>query len=196
MAGVAVMNGDLIWSTLGLGSLIFMARVVDVSAGTMRTISIVYGRTVLAFFLGFIEVSIWLAVISAVLTRITSEPVLGVFYALGFSTGNVVGIKLEKYLAMGYINLRVISRDKGEQMAGELRQAGYAVTTFQGQGRSGPVTELYVVCRRRDMSPVLRLVTKVEPGAFYITEQAGMVSKVYRPLMQPFTGWRAVMKKK
>lgn len=190
------MSWEILWPTLGLGSLIFLARVLDVSAGTMRTISIVYGRTVLAFLLGLVEISVWLVVISAVLNRIAVEPLLGVFYALGFSTGNVVGIKLEKYLAMGYVNLRVISREHGQEIAAKLREVGFPATTFEGQGRSGPVLEIYTLCRRRDMTRVLAVVTKVEPDAFYMAEQAGMVSKVYRPLMQPFTGWRAVVKKK
>jgi hypothetical protein len=45
--------------------------------GTMRTISIVQGRTKIAFILGFFEVSMWLVVISAVVNQILSKPILG-----------------------------------------------------------------------------------------------------------------------
>ena len=41
-----------------LGVLIFFARIIDVSVGTLRTISIVQGRTKVAFFLAFIETSV------------------------------------------------------------------------------------------------------------------------------------------
>lgn len=181
--------------TLLIGILVFFARIGDVSLGTMRTIAIVHGRTKEAFFLGFVEVSIWLAVISTVVKLVMSKPVLGIFYALGFSTGNVVGIVLERRIALRYIVLRVIS-GKGRKMAEVIRESGYAVTTFQGEGKSGPVTELYVVCRRRDLNEILPIVKSVEFDAFYITEQAGSVSKIYRPSMQPLTGWRAILKKK
>ena len=178
------------------GLLIMLSRITDVTAGTLRTISIVNGRTGMAFFLGFLEIGLWLVVISTVLSKIMSHPVLGLFYALGFALGNVVGIKLEKFLALGHILLRVISCCEGRKMAVRIRDAGYAVTTFQGEGRSGPVLELHVVCRRRDLRALMNIVREVEPDAFYITEQIGSVSKVYRPIMQPATGWRAIMKKK
>jgi len=69
------------------------------------------------------------------------------------------------------------------------------VTTFDGEGKSGPVQELYIVCRRRDLRKLLKSVLTLDPEAFYVTEQAGAVSNVCRPIMQPVTGWRAVFKK-
>ena len=97
------MNITFDLSTLGLGILIFLARVADVTLGTVRTMSIVQGRTKMSFFLGFVEISMWLAVISAVISKIATSPILGFFYALGFSTGNVVGIMIERKLAFGNI---------------------------------------------------------------------------------------------
>ncbi len=182
-------------ATLLTGGVIFLARVMDVSVGTMRTISTVQGQTKTAFVLGLFEISIWLVVISTVISKITEQPALGAFYALGYSTGNVVGIKLEKWLAFGHTVLNVFSTS-GRRMAEELRRAGFPVTTFQGEGKTGPVTELYVACRRRDLKAILAIVTSIDPQAFYITEQAGTVSKICRPFMPRPTGWRAVLKMK
>lgn len=183
-------------ATLLTGVFVFLARIIDVSLGTIRTISIVHGRTKTAFALGFLEVSVWLAVISTVVGKVAGEPLLALFYAGGFSTGSVVGIKLERWIGAGCTVLRVISPRSGEEMAARARAAGFAVTTFQGEGLTGPVTELYVVCRRRDLDGLITLAREVEPDAFYITEQAGSVSKLYRPTMQQCTGWRAVLKRK
>ena len=183
-------------STLISGFLIMAARICDVSLGTMRTLSIVQGRTSTAFFLGFLEVGTWLIVISHVLDQIKAAPVLGLFYALGFSLGNVLGIKMERKLAFGYMVLRIISREHGREMAGLIRQAGFPLTTFLGEGQCGPVVELYLVCRRRDIPLILTLARGIEPQVFFMTEPAGSVSKIYRPFMTQPTGWRAVLKKK
>jgi len=188
------MNMDM--ETLATGILIFFARIADVSLGTVRTISIVQGRTTRAFFLGLVEVSIWLGVLSTVVHELASSPVLGIFYAIGFSTGNVAGIMVERWLASGHTVLRVISPRGGKKMARRIRDLGFAVTTFDGEGMSGPVTELYVVCRRRNLENLVSVIKEIEPDAFYITERAGSVSKMYRPVMQPPTGWRAMLKKK
>lgn len=178
------------------GILVFFARVTDVSLGTLRTIAIVHGRSMMAFWLGFVESAIWLAVVSTIVQAVVQQPALGVIYALGFATGNLVGIKVEKFIAMGHLILRIISRKNSNEIAEVVRADGYAVTLFAGAGISGPVTELYVVCRRRDLKKLLNVVLGLDPEAFYVTEQAGSVSTVCRPIMQPVTGWRSVFKKK
>ena len=190
------MNIGLDAGTLMTGIVIFLARVSDVSLGTVRTMSIVQGRTKMAFFLGFVEISMWLLVISAVISKITTSPILALFYALGFSTGNVVGIMIERRLAFGNLVLRVITRQNGNTMRDDIRAAGYGVTTFQGEGMQGPVMELYIVCPRKDLKEILPLITRIDPHAFYTTEQAGIVNRLYRPALQTPTGWRAILKKK
>lgn len=178
------------------GLFVFLSRVVDVSLGTLRTIAIVHGRTLMAFWLGFFEAGIWLVVVSAIIQTVTQQPALGVIYALGYATGNLVGIKVEKLIAMGHLILRVITTNNSSGLAHAMRNQGYTITSFSGEGDKGPVTEYNIVCRRRDLKSLLGTVTALDPHAFYVTEQAGAVSNVCRPIMQPVTGWRAIMKKK
>ena len=179
-----------------LGVFVFLARIVDVSVGTLRTISIIQGRTKVAFFLAFIETSVWLLVLSAVLPKVMHSPLLGLFYAFGFATGNVVGILVEKRLAMGYTNFRVITTKFAREITNSLREKGFAVTNFEGEGKEGKVTEIYIVSDRKNLPVLIKAVKEIEPDAFYIAEQAGIVSKIRRPTMVPATGWRAVQKKK
>ena len=181
-------------ATILTGLMVFGARVLDVGLGTIRTITIVQGRTKIAFFLGFIEISIWLLVISTVIPRISGEPLLGLFYALGFATGNVIGIKMERRLAFGHLILRVITRH--EELADAIRETGLPVTTFSGQRMAGRGTELYIVCRRKDLKTIIGNVLAIDPEAFYLTEQAGSVNKMIRPFMSRKTGWRAIGKRK
>ena len=183
-----------------IGIAVFLARVADVSLGTLRTISIVKGRMWMAFWIGIVEMTIWLVVMSTVILKIKEVPVLGIFFILGFAFGNVVGIMIEKWLAIGSIVLRVISREQPLIMTQALRQAGFRVTTFQGEGRSGPVLELYMICRRRERKKIINIVHEFEPDAFYISEQAGHANKSYDPTvrstMLSFGGWRNILKKK
>ncbi len=184
-------------STLLLGIAVFLARVTDVTLGTVRTISIVHGRTKVAFLLGFLEISLWLIVVAKVLQKVTQEPLLTIFYALGFATGNVVGIYIERRLAFGYSVLRIILPQHDTLMSATLRENGYAVTTFTGQGKNGPVTMLIIVCMRKQLKDILATVKDISPDAFYIIEPASSVSKLYQPsLMESGTGWQAIFKKK
>jgi len=183
-------------NTLLTGLLIFAARIGDVSIGTIRTIVTVQGRSVVAFFLWIFELLIWITVISTVIHKIEARPILAVFYAFGYATGNVVGIAVERKLAFGIIILRVITRTAGKQLANRLRGQGQPVTVFRGEGMNGPVDEIYIACRRRDLKKILKTVNQEDPDAFYITEMARDVGKAARTVYFAPTGWRSVLKKK
>ena len=184
------------WATLGMGVVIFVARIVDVSVGTMRVASIIQGRTRAAFILGFLETGMWVFIIASVLQRIAEKPVIGIFYALGFSTGNVVGIMLERRMAYGNMVVRAFVPSDGEKIAEAIYALGFGVTLFPGKGVKGPVTEVCVVCRRGEIRRITDTIESMWPGAFYVTEHAGLVSGINRPIAQPLAGWRGVQKKK
>jgi len=183
-----------IWTT---GLVIFFARILDVSFGTVRTILTVQGRIALSFLFGICEVVIWILVVSTVINQVKESPILILFYATGYATGNVVGILVEQKLAFGLIILRVITkRTEGLIMANRIRNLGQPVTIFTGQGMKGTVLELNIVCHRRDFKKLLPVIMEEDPNAFYITEQARDVSKIFRPFDQPVNGWRTAFNKK
>lgn len=178
------------------GLFVFAARICDVSIGTIRTIMTVQGRTVISFILALFEISIWVLVASTVINQVHEKPLLVIFYAFGYATGNVVGIVVEKKLAFGVIILKLLTRTAGSEIADYLREQGQAVTIFVGEGMKGPVSELYIACRRRDLKWILPEVTKMDKEIFYVIEQARGISKPLRPVHTPLGGWRSVSKRK
>jgi uncharacterized protein YebE (UPF0316 family) len=182
--------------TILVGILVTLSRVIDVTLGTIRTISIVHGRVKTAFVLGFFESAVWLVVVAGIINVVREQPILGVFYAFGFALGNMVGILIERRLAFGHAAVRIVSPRMGDVLVDALRAEGYSATTFQGDGLNGPVTMIYIVTNRRDISRALKLVRSIDPEAFYIAEQAGLITKSTRPIMPQRTGWRGVLKKK
>jgi uncharacterized protein YebE (UPF0316 family) len=187
-----MLDTNILWT----GILIFTARICDVSIGTIRTIVTVQGRTVIAFILAIFEISIWVTVVSTVISQIKDRPLLVVFYAFGYATGNVVGIMVERKLAFGSVILRIITRSAGEKMATYLREKGQPVTIFHGEGMKGPVHELYIACRRKDLKWILPQVRIIDANLFYVIEQARDMSKVLQPIYSPIGGWRAKRKGK
>ena len=178
------------------GIVVFFARICDVSIGTVRTIVTVQGRSVIAFILALFEITIWVTVAGTVINQIKDQPLLVVFYASGYATGNVVGIMVERKLAFGIIILKILTRNAGKEIANFLRMKGQAVTVFIGEGMAGPVNELYVACRRRDLKWILPQVKNMDKNVFYVIEQARDMSKVLKPINTPMGGWQTVFKKK
>jgi uncharacterized protein YebE (UPF0316 family) len=182
------------WPVWILAIAIFLLRIVDVSVGTIRTIAVVNGRIRVSVLLGFIEVLIWITVISQVIARVKENPLILFAYAGGFATGNAVGIALERKLAFGYVVIRIISDGKGKEIAERLRAMGQPATVFYGEGRTGPRALVYASCARRDMGKILKAAKTIDPDMFYVVERASEASHI-EMLPQP-TGWRSVLKRK
>jgi uncharacterized protein YebE (UPF0316 family) len=164
--------------------LIFVARLVDVSLGTLRTMAVFQGRRFTAWGLGFCEVLVWVLAVSHVVTGVREQPILAVAYALGFATGNFLGITIERWIARGEQVVRVFTR-RGEETAARLRAHGYGVTEFTGKGRDGPVTMLFVEVKRRRSSEVASIARQMDPECYYVVDDVRLSSSVAREIIVP-----------
>ena len=97
---------------------IFLARIVDVSLGTFRTIVVFRGYRALAAIIGFFELIIWTLASAQVLGNL-DKWYLVIAYAGGFGTGNYVGIWLESKLAIGSEMVRAVLPMRPRSASGE-----------------------------------------------------------------------------
>lgn len=162
------------------GLLIFVARVVNVSMGTVRSLMSMRGQQKLATVISFFESLIFIVAISQVLQNVNNIwNILG--YSGGFAVGTWTGLKIEERLALGYAEVQVITQSAGDELADALRDAGYGVTEVTGEGRSGKVCVLTVVANRREVPAITALASKVDDKAFVTVDSA---SHVYRGYLQ------------
>lgn len=154
---------------------IYLARMTDVSIGTVRIILISRERKILAAMLGFVEVLLWLIVITQIMRNL-SNVFCYIAYAGGFATGTFLGMVVEEKLALGHSLIRIIVPEKGEEIVQNLTQAGYRTTTLEAQGARGPVKVILSLLRRKDIPIVLGILKNTAPGAFYTIENARKTS--------------------
>ena len=161
--------------------LIFLARVADVSVGTLRIAFIARGKRLIAPILGFIEVLVWLVAINQVLNNMTN--VITYFaYAGGFAAGNFVGMWMEDRLAVGYQVLRIItSRDAGNLIA-YLKEQGFGVTVVDAIGQTGPVKIIFTILKRKDLPSVELAIKDFNPRAFYSLEDIRLAREGIFPI--------------
>src|SRR4030065_1956471 len=104
--------------------LIFLARICDVSIGTLRIIFVSKGKKNIAPFLGFFEVLIWIVAISKIMQNLDNY-INYIAYAAGFATGNFVGMIIEEKLAMGIQMIRIFAYERGSELVQTLNSQGY-----------------------------------------------------------------------
>ena len=154
--------------TFLLGSLffIFFARILDVSISTVRILMLTRGKRLLAAFLGFFEVSIYITALGQVVGNL-DNPWKILAYALGFSSGTIIGGYLEEKLAVGYLFVELVPKNHGSELADALREESFGVTVLEGEGRTGPRFILTIILRRKDLPRFKAVVDLVDPDAFY-----------------------------
>jgi uncharacterized protein YebE (UPF0316 family) len=156
--------------------LIFVLRVLDIAAATLRMLMVMRGRKLNAWVLGFIQAMLFVLAIQAVLSDLGSWINI-VAYAMGFATGTVVGMSIEERIAIGFKHLRIISSRRGPELAEFLRQQGYAVTEVSGRGKDGTVSLLNCTIQRKDMPQIEKLVKQRDEQAFITADDVIPVSR-------------------
>ena len=169
----------------GLAALIFVARVIDVSMGTIRIVLITRGEKTIAPILGFIEIMIWLLAMSH-LVRNLDHWIYYFAFAGGFATGNYAGILLEEKLARGSVVVRTILAQEPGKLIANLTGQGFGVTCADAKGKTGAVYILYMVVPRNQLPEVLKLIEEFNPSAFYSIEDVRQVQKgIFPPPLKP-----------
>lgn len=167
------------WIILPL--LIFLARICDVTIGTIRIIFISRNKKFLAPLLGFFEILIWLLAIGQIMRNLTNVACY-VAYAGGYATGTFVGIYVEEKLAMGILLIRIITKKDAFELIKFLRSANYGVTSIDAQGATGQVNVIYTIVNRSDLEGVIETIKRFNPKAFYSVEEVRFVSNGVFPL--------------
>lgn len=151
-----------------LYAIIFCAKIIEVSVSTIRLVYINKGEKVKGAILAFIEITIWLIVVSSVLNNITEDPFKALIYAVAFSLGNYIGITIESKIAVGLASIQaVVNEEEGINLAEILRNENYGVTIIEGKGKNDSKKSLlFVQLKRKKIPDAVKIIKGTTPNAF------------------------------
>lgn len=156
-------------------ALVFLARICDVTIGTVRVLLLARGRKMVVPFLGFFEVMIWLLAVRQVILGMDNF-VTYIAFAGGFATGNFIGMIIEERLAVGLEVIRIITPKDATELFEHLKKQGYGVTCLDAQGATGKVNLIFTVVQRSQHDKVISIIKKFNPKAFYSVGDVKAVS--------------------
>lgn len=172
----SLISNPELYSLVLLPLFIFLARIADVSIGTLRIMFISKGLKYIAPIVGFFEILIWLVAIGQIFQNLTN-PIYYIAYAGGFASGTYVGIVIENKLSIGTELVRIITQKEAPKLVEALEKESYIVTHDDVDGRDGKVKIIYVVIDRHDAPNVVKIIKKYNPKAFYSIEDVKFVSE-------------------
>ncbi len=149
-------------------ALIVLMQFVIVPLTTLKTIFVVKGRTTLGAILGGIGALIYVISLGMVFADL-SNYINMIAYALGNAGGTIIGGRLEEKLAIGYRIVMVSLMEKNNDLIEMLRDEGFGVTVFVGEGRNGAKRyRLDILVKRNRVQELLDILERKVPKAFVV----------------------------
>lgn len=148
---------------------IFLARIVDVSLGTVRSLLANKGHKKVAPLIGFFEVIIWVAAVSQAMQHLTHWQNY-VAYGLGYAIGNFLGIFIEEKIALGNSVVRIITNEKAHDLFKILMEKGFRASLVNAQGNNGKVSIIFLLVKRKTLKSLIPLIKEHNPLAVYSVE--------------------------
>ena len=163
---------------------IFFGRICDVSLSTLRIIFVSKGEKKLSAMVGFVEVFIWVVIISQVLSR-ADDLVSFLAYAGGFAAGTYIGLYIEELIGLGFVLYRVFTLKNGPELVSFLHESGYGATLTRGEGSVSEINIVEAAVARKDARKVEKIIQEFDAQAFYLVEdlrskQKGIFSRKNR----------------
>jgi len=146
---------------------IFLARIVDVSLGTVRMILTIRGDRYTAAVIGFFEILVYVVALGKVIGGL-SDPLKLLLYCSGFASGVIVGTWVEELLALGYRGIQVITAKENQPLVDRLRDEGFAVTTWEAEGLDGAKLVMSMVVKRDVAVKAADRIREFDPHAFIV----------------------------
>lgn len=158
--------------------LVFVVRVLNMALDTVRMLAVMRGMKTVAWLLGFFQTVLYVLALGPVIKDL-DNPLNIIAYSVGFATGNVIGMMIEKRLAFGYVNITVMSPTNGQKIADSLREHGHAVTEIPARGKDGAVEVLEISVQRKFAKEVQDTALDCDPDAFITSRDIQRVWRGY-----------------
>jgi uncharacterized protein YebE (UPF0316 family) len=158
--------------------IIFILRVLNMALDTVRMLTVMRGMRTVTFILGVLQTALFVLALSGVVNNLDNLLNL-IAYSVGFATGNVIGMMIEKRLAFGFINITIVSPNNGHEIAETLRTKGHAVTEIPARGKDGAVEVLECSVQRKFAKEVQDIALDADADAFITSRDIQRVWRGY-----------------
>jgi uncharacterized protein YebE (UPF0316 family) len=150
--------------------LILVARIVETSLETVRTIYVNRGHANLSAWIGILKTGIWLLSTGLVLTNLSNFWNLFAYLA-GYGLGTLLGMEIERMISLGHVIVRLITPGDPQPMISELSTLGYGMTRIEGSGSfSNSVNIIFMIVPRTELGRLLGILSTRYPGILYTVE--------------------------
>lgn len=158
--------------------LVFFARIIDVSLGTLKFKAMVRGNKVLSAAIAFFEVTIYTLAAAQAFKYISDWRVL-LGFAFGYALGSFIGMFIDEKISNDHVFVLIVTERNEWTLADSLRDSGYTVTTAKGYGLNGAEkAQLKIILPRKNIPELSKAVNEFDDSAFIVTMDVKDVNRM------------------
>ena len=158
---------------------IFLARILDVTLGTVRTVQTVKGRTIVAGCIAFIEVLIWFIIVREAIKTDANFWIV-IAYSGGYATGTMIGTLVSKTFINSTVSVEVITSQATPENIELIRSKGYGVSAFETVNNIDDKKHmLLITVNSRNLKDLKRILYEIDKNAFVVLDELKIVQNGY-----------------
>lgn len=151
----------LIWSII-----VFLSILIQVLLGTVRLIIMVKNKKILTVVIGFFESAVAITIAITVISQAVKDGInvyMILSYSAGFALGLYIGMLTSQLISKDILSINIISKSYGEEIEESLRDKGYGVTSYNGNGKDGGLKVLHIICNKNSFNKLKSFTKKIDP---------------------------------
>lgn len=150
-----------------------LAKILEISIQSIKTVCMVKGQKLVAACLAFTECLVWGLVISSIITSLSGNMFLLFSYCLGYAMGLYLGSVIENKIALGTSNVQIIvNKIHISEVEKYLRENNHGFTVLQGHGSKEETYVVIMVLPRKQSKKIMNDIRKIcENKVFLISSE-------------------------
>lgn len=152
--------------------IVFIARIIDTSLSTVKTVLIVKDKTILATLTAFIEVIVWFLIVREALATEANPFLIALSYASGYACGVLVGMYLTDRFVESNVSVNIVVKQKKE-IVNALIDNNFTVSVSRIKGKDLISNKymVFVATTNKRVPELKRLVTEIDDHAFIVVSE-------------------------
>lgn len=158
---------------------IYFARILDVSLNTIRTFYTLKGKTMFSTVISFFEVLIWFMVARQALNVNLNSIWIPISYALGYSTGNLIGSYISNNFIKTSVNINVITEKNNSILFNTLYENNYKFSILDLNNNYDKIERqlLIINTNKKNLKNLYKIVYDIDKNSYVYISDVKMVQK-------------------
>lgn len=155
---------------------IFMARILDVSLGTIKTFFIFKENKIISFIISFFEVLIWFYAARTALSMEINTILIPITYSLGYATGTYIGTYISSKYIKGHLTVNIISSKITQKDIKKFKDKNFGITSLKTEDNK---TLLIIEIEKSRLQELKNTINKIDDKSFIIINDTRLVQNGY-----------------